>query len=48
MYTEEELLRAYRLGASDGIGISSPNDVRYMMSIDKTQKRNKTLNKIIG
>jgi hypothetical protein len=31
MYTEEQLVSAYRKGFSNGIGVSEPTDRRYML-----------------
>ena len=35
MYTEDQLVRAYKRGFSNGIGISSPGDKRYDQDADK-------------
>ena len=35
MYTEDQLVEAYKRGFSNGIGISSPGDKRYDQDADK-------------
>ena len=35
MYTEDQLVRAYKRGFSNGIGISNPGDKRYDQDADK-------------
>jgi hypothetical protein len=47
-YTESDLIRAYRLGCSDGSGTSEPKDKRYMQGWDRTQAENIQLQKIIN
>ena len=35
MYTEDQLVEAYKRGFSNGIGISNPGDKRYDQDADK-------------
>jgi hypothetical protein len=35
MYTEQQLIRAYKKGFSNGQGISNPRDRRYNQDADK-------------
>ena len=35
MYTEQQLIKAYKKGFSNGIGLSNPRDRRYNQGADK-------------
>ena len=38
MYTEQQLIRAYKKGLSNGIGLSNPRDRRYNQDADKLEQ----------
>lgn len=43
VYTEADVLRFYRAGASDGMGANSPNDDRYMEDLNDLEARYLTI-----